>query len=453
MMKRFLAIVLACLFAMGARAEYDPNDWFNEISVTREDLLAAVHSDYPGWMLVDDSWYGAGSWEGKMAQNVQFTLMRLENGEICLMTLDVMMDPLKPGAPVPWAVTVSAPIPVTEEAADRIAAMAPQDVFDGWNIEMKPEALPGCAEFLLNEGESWTQLLPYPDFLVGVVCSAEGREALRIAHWDGTAYTRVTATGWAQRYLSVNEVHSWNESLEFYADGLELYASCGEDGVWRIGSVMADEGAYYGPTDSGLVLPGYLFFEARNNDGYYYGPLTFPMELDGHDLVSLPRTNEEAIAQLDATGWACVRRDDAPLCDAPEGNLLATCYTRLPGRVIREEGDWVQLQIGSETEGMTGWFRRDDLAFGAEVNEIICTFPSLGDSLFDLDDVELLLPGLTARLGWQEEDTLPAWMLVIWLVGRTADGDWLVLVEEDYICTAPAEVITETTPIIHYWEY
>ncbi len=438
-----LTLTLCLLFGAAARGEGP------RMAITREEVRTALWAEYSAWTQVEEEWYGSGG-----AQHARFTLMLVEENQLLGKELHVILSPLRPGDPIPWEVTDLAPIPLSEGTAAKLMGMPLSELNSRWSLTLSltPEAAVGCADFLLNEGERWEQLVPYPDFLAGVVEGADGQRCLRIAHWDGMAYVKVTQTGWAEG-LILDDYHSWNEELIVSAGMLTFSTECGEDGVWRLSLFGLEDDSHLIITPAGTMIDYSVTYDMENNDMFFYGALPVPTTLDGFEFSAFPRSYDEAIAQLDATGWACVKQQDACLYDAPGGHLLATCYLRLPGRVIAEEGDWVQLQIGSEKEGMTGWFRREALAFGDEVNRVVCSFPAMADNwYFDSDDVDERFPGLTARL-WDEDEPIAPWELHIWLVGRTVDGGWLVLVEEDYICTVPAEVIGETGPTSHLWDW
>ena len=72
-------------------------------------------------------------------------------------------------------------------------------------------------------------------------------------------------------------------------------------------------------------------------------------------------------------------------------------------------------------------FRREDLAFGAEVNRLQCSFPSYDNGRWwreRTEDPDAAIPGLAAML----PEGAKLYSQDLWLVGRNPDGDWLVLV-------------------------
>lgn len=204
-----------------------------------------------------------------------------------------------------------------------------------------------------------------------------------------------------------------------------MWADCDENGVWRL-TVVTDGGQYF-------IGDGYLVDDQCEgvywtNAWYVWGVPTFPTLLDGLDFAAVPVAAEDAAAMLDTAGFACTAADGVILYDAPEGSVVATCYARLTGKVIAEDGDWVQLQIGSAQEGMTGWFRREDVAFGAAVNEVRCGFPSY-DSPDDMAE------------SWYE----------MWLIAELPGGGWLAQIDVDRVEVVPAEKIGQVGPACDDW--
>ena len=437
-MKKWMALLLALVLCLGAaQAEV----------VRKADLIAAnVEADFPGWRVIGHSVYSSGGWEGEMAHHCAVYLLQVADGQLRFRNLHVIMNPLEPGDPVPWEVTDFAPVPLTAEAEARLMAMAPGDVTEGYGRELTDAALPGCAEFLLGEGEYLTGLFVCQDDLVATVKDGEGRTGLRIARWDGMAYALVTATAMSRTSVYVNTIHSGNDGLELYLPGMQLYAWCDED-VWRLSYVLSYDGEAYSMSGGVHGFESYMT-DPLNNDAYFYGVPTFPTMLDGADLGDIPTGLADAVARLDATGYACVATEGAAMYEEPAGDVVASCFVRLTGTVAAVQDGWVQLQISSAEQGMTGWFRQEDLAFGAEVNRLKCTFPSYDNDRWrreKTEDPDAVIPGLAqllpqgARLYDQD----------IWLIGRKADGDWLVLVNSDIVCTGPAEAFTDIGPTVY----
>ena len=375
-MKKWIVLLLALLMCFGAaQAEYPWLAGLSDTGPSVKDLVDPAQDAYPDWQVLDTEEYWTGLYNGgpQHEHHCLVYLYRVAEEHLLVMSLWTMANPLKEGDPIPWEESHYAPIPLTAEAAERIAAMAPEEVFEKYEgASLTEAALPGCADFLVQEGETLRQLIAYPDFLVGIAQDAREQESLRIGHWNGTAYEKVTATAMSE-YVSINEIHSWNDGLEIYVPGAELGVYCDDSGVWRV-NVVTDGGRYFLGEDYLVDAEGEGVY--WTNAWYAFGVPTFPVELDGMDFAALPVSTEEAIPMLDPSGYACTKADGAPVYDAPGGNALGSAYARLTGRIIAEQDGWVQLQIGSEDAGLSLWFRMEDLAFGAQVNEVTCTFPS-----------------------------------------------------------------------------
>ena len=131
------------------------------------------------------------------------------------------------------------------------------------------------------------------------------------------------------------------------------------------------------------------------------------------------------------------------LLNAPGEDALALCYARLTGTVLQRKDGWVQLQIGSAEKGMTGWFAEEDLAFGAEIEDIRCGFPSHSEDDCDGDYLVTVLHGADPA------DYLE-YMCYVWLIGRLPDGSWLVQLNVDAICTAAENAFHEIGPATDY---
>lgn len=438
MKKLLILLVLLILCVSAAQAEV----------VRKGDLICAdVEAEFEGWREIGHSVYGSGKWEGDMAHHCEVYLLRVADGQLLWRNLHVIMNPIKPGDAVPWEVTDFAPVPLTAEAEARLAAMAPGEIVEGYTRELAEDALPGCAGFLLAEGERLSGLFVCQENLVATVEDGEGRTGLRIARWDGAAYSQITSTDMSDADVYVNTTHSGNDSLELYLPGAQLYAWC-DEGTWRLSTVLSYTGGDYVLRSDGVHAYESYMTDPLNNDAHFYGTPTFPTMLDGADLSAVPTHLLAAVEQLDASDYACVAVDGAGMHDAPDGAVIASCFVRLTGIVLAEEGGWVQLQIGTPEQGLAGWFRREDLAFGAEVNRMQCSFPSYDNDRWwreRTEDPDAVIPGLAALL----PEGAKLYNQDIWLVGRKPDGDWLALVNGDIVCTGPAAAFTDVGPTEH----
>lgn len=438
MKKLLILLVLLILCVSAAQAEV----------VRKGDLICAdIESEFEGWREIGHSTYGSGKWEGGMAHHCEVYLLRVADGQLLWRNLHVIMNPIEPGDAVPWEVTDFAPVPLTAEAEARLAATSPGEIVEGYTRELAEDALPGCAEFLLGEGEHLTGLFLCQENLVATVEDGEGRTGLRIAHWDGAAYSQITSTAMSDAEVYVNTIHSGNDSLELYVPGAQLYAWCDED-TWRLSTVLSYTGGDYVLRSDGVHAYESYMTDPLNNDAHFYGKPTFPTTLDGADLGDVPTDLLTAVERLDASGYACVAVEGANMHDALDGAVIASCFVRLTGTVVAEEDGWVQLQIGTPEQGVAGWFRREKVAFGAEVNRLQCSFPAYDYARWwreRTENPDAVIPGLAAML----PEGAKLYSQDIWLVGRRPDGDWLALVNGDIVCTGPAAAFTDVGPTEH----
>lgn len=428
-MKRLLSclLVLLLLLGHGALAEADAD----------AALRAAVSSEYPGWNIWQVDRYGSGTWQGEMAMHCEIGLFRLTDRQLELKSLYALMNPLKEGDRIPWQASDWVTVPLAGEAFQRIAGM-PADAFSGYGsgFWLPDEALRGCADFLLEPGMAWYELIAYPDVLVGLAVNQTGHRSLRIARWDGSAYTQLSLSPPQEAELGINPIHSYNDALEMSTDHLEFYMQCGADGIWRIDGI--NTGYDIVIFRDGAIVDITVGSNDQNNSSWHYGRPDFPTSIDEMNLRSLPQSLEEAVSRLDAQGLACARMDAAGLYDAPGGERLADCYARTVGRVLERRDEWVRLQIGDAVQGLSGWFRSEELAFGRDINAIACGFPSYLSGEQDCAHLLSVLPNVRLSPGDRSND--------VWLIGRAPDGRWLVQVNEQQVLFAPETAFTHIGP-------
>ena len=181
-----------------------------------------------------------------------------------------------------------------------------------------------------------------------------------------------------------------------------------------------------------------------SNDVIHYGAFTLERDLTEADIPAYPDFIRDVIPLLDSSAFACVRSDDAAMLDGPGGKLLATCYARLTGRILRREDGYVQLRIGSEEDGMTGWFAEEDLAYGPEIETVRCGFPSHSEDDCYGSYLADVVTGIDPT-GFVDTTCL------VWLIGRLPSGDWLVQLDAEIVCTAPADAFRDIGPATELW--
>ncbi len=146
---------------------------------------------------------------------------------------------------------------------------------------------------------------------------------------------------------------------------------------------------------------------------------------------------------LDPSDWACVKAEGAMLYEEQNGDPVASCFCRLPGKILEKDERWTKLQIGSDELGVTAWFHTEDLAFGKEIDKIICSFPCFNHWALEntpfVDDV-------CNQLG---EDF---YGLEFWLIGQKPSGEWLLLINQCLVCSLPPDIVGETAPTKHIWD-
>ncbi|MBE5783467.1 MAG: hypothetical protein E7329_09180 [Clostridiales bacterium] len=385
-----------------------------------ENAIDAARTDFPDWEIWDTMEYGSGRWENEMAWHEQISLMKIEGEWLHFRQISAMLNPLEEGQAVPWEVEDWASLPLSSEAAERLAQMDPKSVMDQYRTQVSTAALPGCGEFLLGEGEKMAELYVYPRFLLAITEDALGRQGFRIGHWNGQRYDKITASPMQNDPIWLNRIHSWDDYLEIALEDGVAMLTCEADGEWKLSHV--NNGLeVYSIRDSGIM--GYdEYLPIKNNWLHYYGRPLFPWKLEELQLDSIPMNLEDAALLLDADGFACVEREGAKMHEEIDGEVIARCYQKLTGTIAQEEGEWVCLQLGTEEMGMQGWFRREDLAFGQDVNAVECTFPSYSSWAFEQMEAD-------------------PYETVLWLVGKTEAGDWLTLIDEEKICILPADQV------------
>ena len=436
-MKKTWLILLAFLLALG------PVNAWAETTPMQDYLAAEAEQDFPGWQVFINTWYGTGRWGNEMGSYAELFLYRIEDTVLRVRKLEAVRNALRAGDAVPWMAQDFAPVPLSAEASERLSHMDPENIFY-YDRNIKPAALPGCGEFLLREGEEMDNLLFSRDFLMAEVSNAQGQMGLRIAHWNGREYDAVAESRMGEKSLYINDIHSSNGYAELFLEDGECGLDYGEDGIWHL-TYMNDGATIWLFHPEGLIAwQGGFSNGNQNNDDYHWGRFPYAMELDGLDFDQMPVRFEEAEALLDRSGYACVKQDGAEMTNLPEGKPVAACYARLTGRVIEERGGWVRLQIGSDRDGMKGWFRREDLAFGEEMKDVVCSFPAytIGD-LYDRESWNGVLP--------LDTDTRPS-QTQLWLVGRLPGGDWLAQVNVDTVCAACADAFSDLRPTEHFWD-
>ena len=415
----FLALLMLCA---GASAESLPPKLLPESY-----FLADIQRNYPDWSVRVSTRYGSGRYEGEIAQYAEVSLYRITDEAIELLELTALVNPIREGDAVPWSVHALIPVEIVPGAADTLRAMTAEEIFDyGVGAAFTDAARNLLVPSLRAADETVTQLMSCSRFLFCITENSPGQSILRLAQWDGSGYTNVTAT-LPQPHLSFNTSHSYNDLMELWVNADDwVYLRYDAEVGWHINHFFIN--------DSNLVVFQNRIIEGeidewyQDNNSEHYGRFTLPHSLTEVDFATFPQTLDEVLSHMDYTGVACTAHDDTPLYAAPDGEVLAYCYTRVPMTVISESGDWREVQLGGDADGLRCWVRAADLAFGADTENVVCTFPTHEEVDRAQEAVSFSGKALPLAKGC-------AW----WMIGTMADGDYLMMFadnEEIFVGTA-----------------
>lgn len=428
-MRKVLAVFLALLIlCAGASAESLPPKLLPESY-----FLADIQRNYPDWSVRVSTRYGSGCYEGEIAQYAEVSLYRITDEAIELLELTALVNPIREGDDVPWSVHALIPVEIAPGAADTLRTMTAKKIFDyGVGAAFTDAARNLLIPSLRAADETVTQLMSCSKFLFCITEDSAGKYILRLAQWDGSGYTNVTATQ-PQPHLSFNTSHSYNDQMELWVSADDwVYPRYDAEVGWHINHFFIN--------DSNLVVFQNRIIEGeieewyQDNNSEHYGRFTLPHSLTEVDFATFPQTLDEVLSHMDYTGVACTAHDDTPLYAAPDGGVLAYCYTRVPMVVISESGDWREVQLGGDADGLRCWVRAADLAFGADTENVVCTFPTHEEVDRAQEAVSFSGKALPLAKGC-------AW----WMIGTMADGDYLMMFadnEEIFVGTAPASAFS-----------
>lgn len=415
----FLALLMLCTgaFAESVTTTLLPESYF----------LADIQRAYPDWSVRVSTRYGSGRYEGEIAQYAEVSLYRITDEAIELLELTALVNPIREGDDVPWSVHTLIPVEIAPGAADALRAMTAKEIFDyGVGAAFTDAARNLLVPSLRAAGETVTQLMSCSKFLFCITENSAGQSILRLAQWDGSGYANVVATR-PQPQLSFNTSHSYNDHMELWVSADDwVYPRYDAEVGWHINHFFIN--------DSNLVVFQNRIIEGeieewyQDNNSEHYGRFTLPHSLTEVDFATFPQTLDKILSYMDYTGVACTAHDDTPLYAAPDGDVLAYCYTRVPMTIISESGDWREVQLGGDADGLRCWVRAADLAFGAETENVVCTFPTHEEVDRAQEAVSFSGKALPLAKGC-------AW----WMIGTMADGDYLMMFadnEEIFVGTA-----------------
>lgn len=441
-MRKMLACFLALLMCCTGLTAFAESSTPSEVP-PKSYFLEAAQRDYPDWQIRGSSYYISGRYESESARYIEISIYRITDSAIELLELSTLINPIRKGDDVSWSVRALIPVEIVPDAADDLRAMTAEEIFyDGIGASFTNAARNLLVPSLRVADESVTQLLSCSKFLFCITENSAGKSILRIAEWDGSSYTNVVATR-PQPHLNFLPAHSYDGEMELWlSEDAVVYPRYDAEVGWHINHFFIN--------DSNLVVFQNRIIEGeieewyQDNNSEHYGRFTLPHSLTEVDFATFPQTLDEVLAYMDYTGVACTAHDDTPLYAAPDGDVLAYCYTRVPMVVISESGDWREVQLGSDVDGLRCWVRAADLAFGADTENVVCTFPTHEE----VDEAqEAVSFGGKSRLLVDGS----AW----WIIGTLPSGDYLMMYagdEEMFVGTAPASAFSELGETEHgYW--
>lgn len=441
-MRKMLACFLALLMCCTGLTAFAESLTLPEV-LPKSYFLEAAQQDYPDWQIRRASYYISGRYEGESARYIEISIYRITDSAIELLELSTLINPIREGDDVSWSVSALIPVEIVSGAADDLCAMTAEEIFyDGIGASFTNAARNLLVPSLRAADESVTQLLSCSKFLFCITENSAGKSILRIAEWDGSSYANVVATR-PQPHLNFLPAHSYDGEMELWlSEDAVVYPRYDAEVGWHINHFFIN--------DSNLVVFQNRIIEGeieewyQDNNSEHYGRFTLPHSLTDVDFATFPQTLDEILAYMDYTGVACTAHDDTPLYAAPDGDVLAYCYTRVPMVVISESGDWREVQLGGDADGLRCWVCAADLAFGADTENVVCTFPTHEE--VDRAQEAVSFSGKARAL---EDGT--AW----WIIGVLPNGDYLMMYagdEEMFVGTAPASAFSELGETEHgYW--
>ena len=441
-MRKLLACFLALLMCCTGLTAFAESLTLPEV-LPKSYFLEAAQQDYPDWQIRRASYYISGRYEGESARYIEISIYRITDSAIELLELSTLINPIREGDDVSWSVSALIPVEIVSGAAADLCAMTAEEIFyDGIGASFTNAARNLLVPSLRVADESVTQLLSCSKFLFCITENSAGKSSLRIAEWDGSSYANVVATR-PQPHLIFLPAHSYDGEMELWlSEDAGVYPRYDAEVVWHINHFFINDsnlGVFQNRIIEGEIEEWY-----QDNNSEQYGRLTLTHSLTDVDFATFPQTLDEVLAYMDYTGVACTAHDDTPLYAAPDGDVLAYCYTRVPMVVISESGDWREVQLGSDVDGLRCWVRAADLAFGADTENVVCTFPTHEE--VDRAQEAVSFSGKARAL---EDGT--AW----WIIGVLPNGDYLMMYagdEEMFVGTAPASAFSELGETEHgYW--
>ena len=282
----------------------------------------------------------------------------------------------------------------------------------------------GLCAGMLEEGETLVQLAVQSDCLLMLVDGADDTRRLRIADAGGG----LRQTGPVPQNMSMDTFHMGDGQLFLGADGDLFCFARTQDQGWYLSCVQA--------RDTFRITPlGIIDLDApaaiMTNDAMAYGTHPWSLDIAQLDLMRLPKTYAEAMAQLDTSCYALVSNpnpaDRLHLRTKPEKGAasLGKFYNRTPVLVLSVEGEWAHVYVGG-VRGLEGYMMTKYLAMGGENTQVKCAFETL--SIVERVETVPLLDAPDRRNGRVVCDlTANQDYLIVGVVGE----NWLVIMMRD----------------------
>ncbi|MGI6695821.1 MAG: SH3 domain-containing protein [Christensenellales bacterium] len=280
-----------------------------------------------------------------------------------------------------------------------------------------------CLNALMPEGWQLTQatLTPTGIFLLGE--DAQGDTRLLIKTWvperkdSRKGIFQDTLTRPLPRKTWMDSCHMSDGLLLLRLEGIRDYAFHQQKGnLWGLSQVMSENGLF-------SMGPDYMLGGDAGMTRYCFGNHPWG-DISTLDMVSLPQSYEEAVTQLNQSGWAKVNNpnpnDRLHLRTAPErtAKSLGKYYNGTPVKVLGRQGDWVQVDIA----GVSGFMMADYLAFDRAANAVDHAFPELVglDSLSGRDMPLYARPDEASRVLY---DRSIQYFHTYWIIGLVGE-EW-----------------------------
>ena len=266
------------------------------------------------------------------------------------------------------------PVPVDEGYIERFGLAT----FDSRSVKVysgEVRAEPGLCAGLLEEGETLAQLAVQSDCLLMLVDGADGTRRLRIADAGGGAQR----TGHVPQNAAMDTFHMGDGQLFLGTDGDLFCFARTQDQGWYLSCVQGQDTFRISPLGiRDLEAPAAIM----TNNAMRYGTHPWSLEITQLDLMQLPASWAEAMAQLDTSGYALVSNpnpaDRLHLRTKPEKSAasLGKFYNRTPVWVLSVEGEWAHVYVGG-VRGLEGYMMTKYLAMGGENPQVKCAFETL----------------------------------------------------------------------------